>query len=71
MMWLKIEEKMREKDFTQYKLAKKAGVGTNTISYLKSGRINKPSFELMCKIADALEVSLDDLREEEREGSNK
>lgn len=54
---------MKSKEITQYKLAKNAGVGTNTISYLKSGKIKKPSFELMCKIADALEVSLDEFRE--------
>lgn len=53
---------MKREGFTQYKLAKKAGVGTNVITYLKNGRIKKPSFELMCKIADALEVSLDELR---------
>jgi len=63
-LWNKIEEFMKEKGFSQYKLAKEAGVGTNTISYLKSGRISKPSFDLMCKIADALEISLDDLRED-------
>lgn len=63
MLWYNIEEIMIKKGFTQYKLAKKMGVGTNTVSYLKSGRIKKPSFELMCKVADALEVSLDEFRE--------
>ncbi|WP_179134580.1 helix-turn-helix domain-containing protein [Oceanobacillus timonensis] len=65
MLWFEIEEIMKEKGFTQYKLAKKAGVGTNTITYLKNGKIKKPSFELVCKIADALEVSLEDLRKEQ------
>lgn len=64
MLWDKIEEIMKKKEFTQYKLAKKAEVGTNTISYLKKGRIKKPSFELICKIADALEISLDELRKD-------
>ncbi|WP_193063405.1 helix-turn-helix domain-containing protein [Oceanobacillus oncorhynchi] len=70
MLWLKIEEIMKEKGLTQYKLAKRAGVGTNTITYLKSGKINKPSFELMCKIADALEISLDELRKEDTSCQN-
>ncbi|MGF2053360.1 helix-turn-helix domain-containing protein [Vagococcus fluvialis] len=62
-MWEKIEAVLNQKNLTQYQLAKKMGVSVSTITELKMGRINKPSFELMCKIADALEVSLDELRE--------
>ncbi len=62
-MWEKIEAVLNQKKLTQYQLAKKMGVSVSTITELKMGRINKPSFELMCKIADALEVSLDEFRE--------
>ena len=62
-MWEKIEAELNKKKLTQYQLAKKMGVSVSTITELKMGRINKPSFELMCKIADALEVSLDEFRE--------
>lgn len=62
-MWKLVEKILKEKDITQYELAKRMGVSTGTITELKMGRIKKPSFELACKIADALEVSLDDLRE--------
>lgn len=40
-------------------------VSPGTLTELKKGRIKKPSFDLMCKFADALGVSLDELREKE------
>lgn len=61
-MWEKISLLLDKKGITQYELAKKMNVYTSTITDLKKGRIKKPSFELMCKIADALEVSLDVFR---------
>lgn len=63
-MWPKIERLMNERNLNQERLAKKIGIHSGTISDLKKGRIKKPSFELMQKIADALEVSLDEFREE-------
>lgn len=62
-LWLNIENFIKQIGLTQYQLAKKMGVSVSTITELKMRRINKPSFELMCKIADALEVSLDEFRE--------
>nr|DAN38168.1 MAG TPA: helix-turn-helix domain protein [Caudoviricetes sp.] len=44
---------------TQKALAEKAGISPNTIRNIKTESI---SFKNMCKIADALEVSLDELR---------
>lgn len=64
-MWELINQQMLQKGITQYELAKKMGVYNSVISELKLGRIKKPSFELMCKIADALEVSLDVFRNKE------
>nr|DAV18228.1 MAG TPA: Helix-turn-helix XRE-family like protein [Caudoviricetes sp.] len=61
-MWEIIEEKLKEKGMSQYELAKKMEVHTSVISELKLGRIKKPSFELVCKIADALEIQVDQLR---------
>lgn len=62
-MWIQVEKLLLLKKMTQYELAKKMEVSTGTITELKMGRIKKPSFELACKIADALEVSLDELRD--------
>lgn len=64
MMWKNVCILMGEKKLNQNQLAMKAGVNNTVISALKNGKIKKPSFELACKLADALEVSLDDLREE-------
>lgn len=61
-MWNEIEKLLKEKEITQYELAKKMGVSTGTITELKKGRIKKPSFELVKKIADALDVSMDRFR---------
>lgn len=63
-MWPTIEKILQEKGLNQEQLAKRMNVHSGTVSDLKKGRIKKPSFELMCKIADALEVSLDVLRKE-------
>lgn len=61
-MWNKVEKIMKQKGLNQEQLAKKMNVHSGTISDLKMGRIKKPSFELMVKIANALEISLDEFR---------
>jgi len=66
-MWETVEKILKEKGLNQEQLAKRMKVHSGTVSDLKKGRIKKPSFELMCKIADALEVSLDVFREKEEQ----
>lgn len=66
-MWNIIEKILKEKGLNQEQLAKRMKVHSGTVSDLKKGRIKKPSFELMCKIADALEVSLDVFRKKEEQ----
>lgn len=60
-MWKKFKHLLIEKGMTQKALAEKAGISPNTIRNIKTERI---SFKNMRKIADALEVSLDEFREE-------
>ena len=60
-MWKKFKHLLIEKGMTQKALAAKAGISPNTIRNIKTERI---SFKNMCKIADALEVSLDEFRKE-------
>lgn len=62
-VWEIIETKLSEKEMSQYQLAKKMNIHSSILSELKFGRIKKPSFELVCKIADALEIKVDELRE--------
>ncbi|UTB71904.1 transcriptional regulator [Latilactobacillus curvatus] len=61
-MWTIIEQMMKDQGMNQEQLAKRMGVHSGVISDFKLGHIKKPSFELMCKFADALGVNLDDLR---------
>ena len=63
-MWTKIEEPLEARNMNQNQLAVKAGISAGIITDLKMGRIKKPSFDLMCKIADVLEVSLDEFRKD-------
>ncbi|KRM89347.1 helix-turn-helix domain-containing protein [Fructilactobacillus florum] len=59
-MWPKIECILTENNLTPRKLSQMAGLkNSSTIYALKNGQIKKPSFELMVKIANALNVSLD------------
>lgn len=58
-MWKKFKHLLIEKGMTQKALAEKAGISPNTIRNIKTERI---SFKNMCKIADVLEISLDELR---------
>lgn len=64
ILWFKIKRHMKNKNINQNELARRAGVNNTVISALKLGKIKKPSFELINKIADALEISLDEFREE-------
>ena len=55
---------------TQYKLSKMIGVSPSVLTDLKNGRNKKPSFELMEKIADALNVSMDVFRKDDEDDGN-
>ncbi|QQP71177.1 helix-turn-helix transcriptional regulator [Carnobacterium sp. CS13] len=63
-LWQKIKKQLKEKNLTIYELTKKAGIAQNTLYELKSGRVSDLRFNTVCKIADALEVSLDEFRKE-------
>lgn len=67
MLWSKVEKLMQSKNYNQAELARRAGVNKTVISALRHGRIDKPSFDLICKLAIALDVSLDEFRQEEKE----
>ncbi|WP_404900013.1 helix-turn-helix domain-containing protein [Limosilactobacillus reuteri] len=65
ILWSKIEKLLKENHMSIYQLTIEAGLPKNnrTMYEFKYGHIKKPSFELMCRIADALDVSLDVFRE--------
>ena len=62
MLWEKISEKLSERNWTVYKLCLKAGVGPAGIYRLRDGEVKDLYFDTVKKIADALEISVDELR---------
>ncbi|MYY56959.1 helix-turn-helix domain-containing protein [Ligilactobacillus salivarius] len=63
-MWNEIQKALDEKNLSIYKLAKITGIRDSTLHNYKRG--SEPSFKNMCRIADALDVSLDYFRKEEQ-----
>ena len=61
-MWEQLNRIMQERNLNGNKLSKMAGVNRSFFSDLKSGKVKCLSWPNMCKIADALEVSLDEFR---------
>lgn len=59
-MWNEIEKILKKKKMSIYKLAKLTGIPDTSLHNYKNG--SQLSFVNACKIADALGVSLDDLR---------
>ena len=62
-MWSKIREELEKQGKSVYWLSKQTGISDNTLYAYKNHGI-EPTFSKVCKIADALGVSLDDLRED-------
>jgi transcriptional regulator with XRE-family HTH domain len=51
----------KQKGWSQEKLAQEAGISYNTLIKLERKGIKNPKIETVIKLADALEVSLDEL----------
>ena len=61
-MWNKVEKILKERNISIYRLAKMTNIPDTTLrSYRLKG--SEPSFTKVCKIDDALNISLEDLRE--------
>lgn len=63
-MKFKLKELREYRGLSRYRLAKISGVNDSTLQMIENSENPNPTFKIMCKIADALEVSLDDLRKE-------
>ncbi len=59
---LNLERLRKEKGISRYKLAKKCGLRNSTLQNIEKSNDPNPTFKTMCKIADALDVTLDELR---------
>lgn len=60
-MWIKIEKALKKKGISIYKLSKLTGIPKTTIENYKYKHTNI-SFINACKMVDALNISLDDIR---------
>ncbi|WP_125848832.1 helix-turn-helix transcriptional regulator [Streptococcus oralis] len=54
--------KLSERNWTVYKLCLKAGIGPDGIYRLRDGEVKDLYFDTVRKIADALKISIDELR---------
>ena len=61
MLAANIKKLRKRKKLSQDQLARLADIPYNTLIKIESGRSNNPTFETLSKLADALEVSLDEL----------
>ena len=61
MLSNKIEELRKEKGYTFAKLSELSGISTGRLSDLSSGKRNNPTMDTLIKLADALDVTLDEL----------
>ena len=61
-MWETIERLLKERGMNKNKLATLAGINKNSLIDLKMGRKKSLKFEDVVKIADALDISLEEFR---------
>lgn len=59
----KVKEMRESRGISRYRLSKMSGVNTSTLQMIENSENPNPTFKVMCKIADALEVSLDEFRD--------
>ncbi|NLS61463.1 helix-turn-helix transcriptional regulator [Lactiplantibacillus plantarum] len=70
-MWNQVEIVLKQRQLNINQLAKLMGLKSNAVLYeFKHGKIKRPSFELMERIADALDVSMDIFRQNNTEDEN-
>ena len=61
MLSKRIKDLRRKSGWSQQKLAEKAGLSYNAITKIEQGAAKKPTIQTIIKIADAFEISLDEL----------
>ncbi len=61
MFGKKLKELRKKSGWSQQKLAEKAGLSYNVITKVEQGAAKNPNIKTMIKLADAFEISLDEL----------
>lgn len=64
MLWDKIQKQLDKRNKTAYWLSKNTGISESMIYALRKGSTKEISFNKMIRIADALEVDINEFREE-------
>ncbi len=54
----------KKKGISQEKLARQADISLNTLTKIESGFAKKPTIQTVIKLAEALEISIDELVKE-------
>ncbi|WP_107838937.1 helix-turn-helix domain-containing protein [Metasolibacillus meyeri] len=57
-----VRELRESRKLSRYRLAKLSGINESTLQMIENNENPNPTFHVMCKIADTLGVSLDELR---------
>lgn len=65
-LYLDLRRIRKELGISRYQLAKMTGLRDSSLQNIENSEDPNPTFKTMCKIADALEISLDELREERK-----
>ena len=60
---IRLKEIRLKAKLSQQELAKKAGIGQSTIHYIETGH-KSPTYKILQKLANALDVSLNELLED-------
>lgn len=61
MLSTNIKKLRKQKKLSQDKLARLADIPYNTLVKIESGKSNNPTFETLLKLANALDVTIDEL----------
>lgn len=64
----KIDMILEERNMTAYALAKSVGIPTSHMTKILSGKVTDPRFNLVCRFADALNISIEELRKDDIDG---
>jgi len=70
MLAVNIKRLRLKKGFSQEKLARLSDISNNTLIKIEQGIAKEPTITTIIKIADALEVSIDDLVGRKNRGKN-
>ncbi len=61
-----VREVREMKGISRYKLSRLSNVPASTLQSIENSKNPNPTFQVMCKIADALEITLDELRKHDK-----